>query len=169
MEPKPKSNAKLKTLAEDAQAALYALFTSTDGRKAMSQAEVAAEVERRHGFSVSVDTVSRWQRWYPLHLRLESAKATAEQAKLEFVKENPDASPEDAERLGQYVFTSEMVENGNVKAFVALAKLRLEQRKVAVDERKLALLEAKEEKAKEVLGSDLSVEEQNRRLREILK
>lgn len=160
---KPKSNAKLKTLPEEQQAEIYALFTATEDRPAKSLDEVAAML------GVSRDTVWRWQQWYALRSRMEAAKATAEQVRMEFLKDNPDADPADAERAAQFAFTAETLHNGNVKAFVALAKLRLEQRKVAVDERKLALLEAKEEKAKEVLGSDLSVEEQNRILREILK
>lgn len=142
---KPKSNAKLKNLPAEEQAEIYALFTETAERPAKSLDEVAAML------GVSRDTVWRWQQWYRLHLRLESAKATADQVRLEFLKENPDADPEHAERAAQFAFTAETLQNGNVKAFVALAKLRLDQRKVAVDERRLRLLEERAREAKEKL------------------
>ena len=63
-------------------------------------------------------------------------------------------------------------ESGNVKAYVALAKLSLAHRALDLDTRRLAILEAKAaqaDAAKDVLGTSLSPEEQNRRLREILK
>ena len=41
------------------------------------------------------------------------------------------------------VFTSEMVDAGNVRAFVQLEKLRLSQRVIDQDERRLQILEAK--------------------------
>jgi len=41
------------------------------------------------------------------------------------------------------VFTAEMLEAGNVRAYVALAKLRLVNRQVDLDERRIELLEKK--------------------------
>ena len=162
----------MKTLPEDVQEGLFRLFTATEDRPAMTLEEVTGVVATRCGLSVSLDTLSRWRSWYSLRSRMEAAKAKAEQARLEMLTQNPDMSPERLEEVAQMVFTAETLEGGDIKNYVALATLRLNQRRTEMDERKLKLLEAKAaqaDAAKEVLGSGLSTEEQNKRLREILK
>jgi hypothetical protein len=73
---------------------------------------------------------------------MEAARERASQAREELAKD-PNATPEDVARVGQIVFTSEMVDAGNVRGFVALEKLRLANRVADQDERRLAILEAK--------------------------
>lgn len=139
----PRADAKLKTLPEESQEALWSLLQATPDKPAMSMEQVQAEVPLRHGFTVGMTALYEWKSWYGMRRRMEAAKARAAQATAEYAAENPLATSDDLERVGQMVFTAEAVEGGNVKAYVALAKLRLDQKRIAQDERRIALLEAK--------------------------
>lgn len=94
------------------------------------------------GIESSMGALTPYYAWERNERRIERAQANANQARESLAKD-PDATPEDIERVGQIVFTSEVVDQGNVKGFVALQKLRIAQRKLDQDERKLAILEAK--------------------------
>jgi hypothetical protein len=95
-----------------------------------------------------------------------ASQARAEQAKLEWVKENPNASPDELEKLGQMVFTAESIEGGNIKGFVALMRERSRRKALEIDSQKLAILQRKadrldelERKAKEMkAGGGLTAE-----------
>lgn len=162
-----RSDSKLKRLPEADQETLWLLLHPVDPEtRPYSLEEALVYLEDEHGISCARSTLSEWRSWYALRRRLENAQARAEQAKLEWLKENPDATPEDLERLGQMVFTAESIEAGNVKGFVALMRERSRRVALEIDQRKLALLEAKaarldeiEKKAKEIKqGGGLSPE-----------
>jgi hypothetical protein len=192
-EKKPRADSKLKNLPDTDQEAMWQLMHPADAEtKAWSLEQVACHIQNTHGFSVALSTLSEWHSWYSLRRRMEHAARRANQTALELAR-NSDMTPEDIHRVAQTVFTAEALEQGDIKGYVALARLRqgdksLEQRDkqldqrdqeltqretlVAQSERRVALLEAKAaqaDAAKGVLGEALSPEEQNRRLREILK
>lgn len=169
---KPRADAKLKSLPEEDQAELWRLLSvPTEGRdKPLTYDELAVEVPLRFGCATSRSALAEWRSWYALRQRMERARRRAAQATLDWARD-PGMSAEDLERLGQVVFTAESIEGGDVKAYVQLMRLRNQQRALNIDHRKLELLEkkaAQADEAKEVLGSKLSMEEQNRRLRDIL-
>ena len=162
-----RSDSKLKRLPESDQETLWLLMHPEDPEtRAYSLEDALVHLEDEHGISCARSTLSEWRAWYALRRRMENAQARAEQAKLEWLKENPDATPEDLERLGQMVFTAESIESGNVKGFVALMRERSRRVALEIDQRKLALLEKKaarldeiEAKAKEIKkGGGLSAE-----------
>jgi hypothetical protein len=95
-----------------------------------------------HGIDSSLGALSEFYAWERTERRMEAARERASQAREELAKD-PNATPEDVARVGQIVFTSEMVDAGNVRGFVALEKLRLANRVADQDERRLAILEAK--------------------------
>jgi hypothetical protein len=146
----PRADAKLKSLPDDAQEALWSLLQRNGDQPGMSMEQVQAEVPLRHGFTVGMSALYEWRSWYGMRRRMESAKERAAQAKVEFLRENPDASADDLERVGQFVFTAEAMEGGNVKAYVALAKLRLAQKALDHDSRRIAILEKKARKLDEL-------------------
>lgn len=156
MDAKPRSDAKLKNLPEDAQAELFALFTASELRPAMSLEQVQAEVPLRHGFTVSLDTLSRWRSWYSLRSRMDAAKAKAEQARLAMLTSDPDMTPDKLEAVAQMVFTAETLENGDVQSYVALAKLRLKAQEVEIIQRRIKILEDKASEAKAKLEAATS-------------
>lgn len=153
MEPdkQPRADAKLKNLPEDAQEALWEyLHPSDPEERRRTLAEAQSEVPLRHGFTVSLASLSEWRSWWALRRRMNAARERAEQTKIELLK---DASlrPDDIEKVAQAIFTAESLEQGNAKTFVALAKLRLQGQKVDLDRRRIALLEAAAAEAKEKL------------------
>lgn len=147
----PRADAKIKNLPEEAQEALWEyLHPSDPEERRRTLAEAQSEVPLRHGFTVSLASLSEWRSWWALRRRMNAARERAEQTKLELMK---DASlrPDEIERVAQAVFTAETLESGNVKGYVALAKLRLEGAKLANEGRRIALLEAAAAEAKEKL------------------
>lgn len=152
----PRADAKLKTLPEEEQAELFALFTANELRPALTLEQVQAEVPLRYGFTVSMGSLSSWRSWWALRSRMEAAKARAEQARLELLAQSPDMDPAKLEAVAQMVFTAETLEGGDVKSYVALAKLRLDKAKVDLDSRRIVLLEQAAREAKEKLQAVLS-------------
>lgn len=170
---KPRADSKLKNLPSEDQELFWRMLNPEDSETpASTLADLGAFIMARYDFeTLSLSTLSEWCSWYGLKRRMENARSRAEQTRMELLKDG-SLTPEDIERVAQTVFTSETLESGNVKAFVALAKLRLDSRKVELDERRVKVLEEKAkqaDEAKKVLTQNLKPEEQNARLREILK
>ena len=147
----PRADAKLKNLPDEAQEALWEYLHPADPEeRRRTLAEAQSEVPLRHGFTVSLGSLSEWRSWYALRRRMNAARERADQTRIELLK---DASlrPDEIEKVAQAVFTAETLEAGNVKGYVALAQLRLKARQLDHDARKLALLEAAAAQAKEKL------------------
>jgi hypothetical protein len=136
--PKVRSDAKLKNLPEADQETLWVMLHPTEvGQDPRSLEEVLVHIEADHGFSVSLSTLSEWRSWYALQRRMNHAAERAQQARLELAKD-PNISPDDIERIAQTVFTAETLEAGNVKGYVALAKLQLARNKQQIERDKLS-------------------------------
>lgn len=166
-ERRPRAEAKIKNLPEADQETLWILLHPSDpDTPAYTLEQALVYLQTEHSIECALSTLGEWRSWYALRRRTQKAMARAEQAKLEWLKENPSATPDELERLGQMVFTSETIEQGDVKAFVALMRERSRRQALEIDSRKLAILEAKaarldelEAKAKEIRsGGGLSAE-----------
>lgn len=145
---KPRADSKLKNLPTEQQAAIWELMhPQTPDTTPWTLDAVAVFCQERLGFSTTLSSLSEWRSWYQLGRRMDAASNRANQTAIELAR-NSDLSPEDIERVAQTVFTAETLEQGNVKGYVALAKLRLASKAQAMDERKLALLEANAREAK---------------------
>lgn len=168
-----KSNAKLKNLPPDDLETMWSLRhpEEKDG-KVFSYTEILAELPRLLGFTSSLGALSEFYSWLTLKREIEESFARAEQAKLEFLTVNPDTSPESLQALGQMIFTSKSIQTGDLQGFVQVMAAWEKRQTRLLDQEKFALIKAKAaqaDAAKEVLGTSLSPEEQNRRLRDILK
>ena len=149
---KPRADSKLKNLPDSEQEALWELLHPQDAEATPWTLDaLAVDIQERLGFSVSLSTVSEWRSWYALKRRMEMAAQRANQTSIELAK-NSDLTPEDIERVAQTVFTAETLQGGDVKGYVALAKLRLASRALDHDARRLAVLEAKAAQADEAAG-----------------
>lgn len=171
MDKEPRMDAKLKNLPAEALEDLWRFRYPEEGGTKLAYEEILVEIPLRFGVTSSLGALSEFYSWLRLKRRMEHAATRAEQVRMELAKDG-SLTPEDLERVAQTVFTAEALEGGDIKAFVALGKLRIAQRQIHQDERRLAMLEAKAkamDEAKDVLGTKMSAEEQNRRLREILK
>lgn len=123
----PRSDAMLKNLPDEVQEQLWQLIRPDDlSSDAMSVAELQAEIPLRHGFTIGLTALYEWRSWYGLRRRLARARLRAQQAELEAAQDGSlDAAA--IARVGQVAFTSEAVDAVDVKAFVQLEKLRMEQ------------------------------------------
>jgi hypothetical protein len=133
----PRIDAKLKRAPAEQQEELWELRNPSDeDAKPLSFVELQLEVPRVCGFTVSSGALSEWLAWYRLQRRMKAAAERADQTRLELLK---DASlkPEDIERVAQAVFTAETFETGDVKAYVALARLRLEATRQELEREKI--------------------------------
>lgn len=166
-----RADAKLKNLPPQALEDLWLMRNPGEDGEKLTLEAVAVAVPGLYGFSCSVSSLSEFYKWLRLKKRMESAAERSSQARLALASD-PGMTPELLARVGQMVFTAETIEDGNVKAYVELVKLQLQAGKQEMELRKLKILEDKAalaDAAKEVLTTKLSPEEQNRRLREILK
>ncbi|WAC20992.1 hypothetical protein OVA24_06300 [Luteolibacter sp. SL250] len=163
--PKVRSDAKLKGLPEVDQETLWLLMHPTDGTDGRNVEEMLVHIQEEHGFTVSVSTFYEWLSYYRQQQRMVKAAERALQAKLQLAAD-PSITPEDLERVAQTIFTAEMLEAGDVKGYVALAKVGLARKSLEHDARRIALLESKakrldelEAKAREIKsGGGLSPE-----------
>jgi hypothetical protein len=138
-----KSNAKLKNLSPDDLETMWSLrHPEEEGGKVFSYTEILVELPNLFGITSSMGALSEFYAWLSLKRRIEAAAERAAQVRLELAKDST-ITPDDVERVAQTVFTSETMENGDIKNFVALATLRLNKQRVDQDERRLALIEAK--------------------------
>jgi hypothetical protein len=144
-----RSDAKLKNLPAEALEDLWRFRNPEEGGTKLPLEEIAVEIPLRYGFTVSLSTLSEFYSWLRQKKRVEAAAERASQARLQLAKD-PDMTPEGLRKVGQMIFTSEMIEGGDVKAFVELVKLQLQAQALEINARKLKLLEdsAAEAKAK---------------------
>jgi len=166
-----RADAKMKNLPPEALEELWLLRNPGEDGEKLTLEAIAVAIPDRFGFTCSVSSLSEFYKWLRLKRRMEAATLRAEQARLSLASD-PNMTPADLARVGQMVFTAETIEDGNVKAYVELVKLQLQAAKQDIEIRKLKVMEAKAaqaDAAKGVLETKLSPEEQNRRLREILK
>jgi hypothetical protein len=182
----PRIDAKLKRAHPDLQRELWELRNPPDPeQKPLSFDALQAEVPRIFGFTASAGALSEWLAWYGLKLRMELAEQRKLQA-MQALAESGELSPEAIARAGNAVFMTEALVEKNLKGFAIAKALHQEDKKLEQkdrslkqkdralehDARRIAILEAKAaqaDAAKDILGSNLSVEEQNKRIREILK
>lgn len=81
---------------------------------------IQPEIALRYGFTVSRSTLSLFYIWLRNRRQWEQAAAISDQAKDEWLKDNPDASPEELLKVGQIQFTAQAMVNGDTKGFVQL-------------------------------------------------
>jgi hypothetical protein len=151
----PRPDAILKNLPESFQEELWLMRHPAEGEDGEKPASITAEAARawlksEHGISVSAGSFSDWEHWYRLRAEINRARATAEQTRLKMA-EDPNFSSEDIERVGQVVFANQMLESGNVKAFIALAKLNLARQSVRQQQEMLAQRDRTIEQRDEVI------------------
>lgn len=147
-----RADAKLKNLPEGKLDELWLMRHPLDGGKKKTYAQIKVLLPKQFGLTASSSTLSDFYAWLKQKRRTEAARMRAEQAKRQLLEQNPDAAPEELERLGQMIFTSETVEDGDIKGFVALLKASNTRRKLEIEERRVKLLEEKAAKADQAEG-----------------
>lgn len=137
---------------------------------------VLVVLKQEHGIEVSISTLSYFYKRLRFKRGIAAAKERAEQARLELAQSG-ELDIDAIEQVAQGVFTAQMTDDGNVKAFLALREIKLLERQVAdkekrtaLDERKMKLLEDKarafdqaQDKIKQLRDAKGSVDETDQR------
>jgi len=162
----------LKLLKADAQAELAAVC-SADGLEAGRK-----HARARWNVSVALSTISDWFGWYQLQQRFTSAASRAKQ--VEEMLKAGQLSTSKIAALGQAIFEMEALEASDASTYLSFQKLKLDQEsaksraqlekaKLALQERRVVVMEKNMQEAVSVAkDTTLSTEEQAKRIREIL-
>lgn len=131
---KPRGDAKLKTLPDALQEALFQVLRSTTAEKA------AAWLLKDHGVKTSAGALSEFFSWYPLSRRLEQAASFADQLRDQLLK-LPDLNLDAAKlsQVAQVAFEARAVQEQDSELYVALKKRRQKDAELALSESKHAL------------------------------
>ena len=181
MERKTHPNAKLKTLSEETQSALWEFFCEDASRK-LSDAVRWGESE--WVVVTKVRGLSEGRGWYARKVSLEEAQSEASEIE-EMLARSGKYDAKQLEELGNVIFLNRATKLGDAAMFRAVASVvqnreriddartehadkmklaakRLEQQKAALElaERKVTLLEAKAQAAGETLDDTTLTEEE---------
>ncbi len=130
-------------------------------------------IKEAFGVETSVAALSGfWDRFCSPYLSEHMRRSSAAAQNLKGVLDTEGVKEASIDLIAQQTFEILSNPNPDSEEVVKLAKIILQADKQDTDKRRVRLLEEAAEqklKAKEVLGSGLSQEEQNRRIREILK
>lgn len=173
METESYANAKLKGLPRSVRDTIWRMRNpEEDGEKKYTYVEILAWLLSEHGVESSLAAMTPYLAWEKFNRDMEAGFAAAEAAKMEYLDKHPEATPEKLQEVGQYCFTARSMAGDNLDGFVKLGLLWEKKQARLFDEKKYADAAAKAaqaDAAKEVLTQKITTEEQNRRIREILK
>lgn len=135
---KPRGEAILKNLPDALQERLWQFARRNTGAK------TCAWLMENHGVKVSEATLSVWFSWYPRSLTLRMAASSASELEAT-LRKLPELkiSAEQATQVAAVSFELQAAQDRDADLFMALQKGKLERARLALDERKVKLLEAK--------------------------
>ena len=133
---KPRSDAVLKTLPPERQAAIAEHLASH------SLAETRAWL-KADGLTTSTAALSQFLAWYSLRQQLSRNETVVETLLAELKQSNPAIAPESIEAAGQSFFTALALQQQDPKAWALAQGIAIRKKQMHLDERKLALLEKK--------------------------
>jgi urease gamma subunit len=167
-----RADAILKNLPAEALEDLWRMRHPEEGGQPMTLEAICVEIPRLYQVSCSMGALSNFYKWLRLKRRMEEAKSRSQQVVEELARDGR-MSTEELMEAGQMVFASETLDNGNVKAFVQLLKIRNDSKRLEQESRRIALLEKKAElldQAKTVSDDDaLTPEEKAQRMKQIFR
>lgn len=156
--------------AGEAMEAVYRVMGWLAGGK---QAAAIDLIKEAYGVETSAAALSAfWRRFKSSWLGERMRRSSQAAKELANLLDREDVESATWDLISQQAFEMLTSPDPDPHALVKLGKLILQGQKQAIDERKVALLEEKARQADaagDVLKSNLSPEEQTRRLREILK
>ena len=167
-----RADAILKNLPAEALEDLWRMRHPEEGGQPMTLEAICVEIPRLYQVSCSMGALSNFYKWLRLKRRMEEAKSRSQQVVEELARDGR-MSTEELMEAGQMVFASETLDNGNVKAFVQLLKIRNDSKRLEQESRRIALLEKKAallDEAKTVSDDDaLTPEEKAQRMKQIFR
>ena len=131
-----------------------------------------AEWLKQDGFKVSPTALSYWRSDYLLRSAMKQVDADAQTFMDQLRSQNPELTQDKIFAMGQQFFNMQAIRMADDKMWARTQKLRIAEARTGLEERRIAVLEKKAaafDQAKEVMEANLSPEENKRRLKEILK
>jgi hypothetical protein len=183
-----RKDSRLKNLPRETLQDLWDLKYPADPaeQEPLGLVEICAILPERYGVTLQKTALSEFYQWLQVERRMWARETLVDQMK-EIIARDKSLSPEQVRAAGQRLFMADGILERDVKKFKAAAdsegadykakqkdaEIEIRRENIKLLKRKVALLEkkaAQADAAKDVLGTTkLSPEEQNRRLREILK
>lgn len=152
--PKPRSDATLKTLPETRQDAI------AEYARAHSLAETVTWL-RADGLQTSPAALSRWLSWYSLREQLQKNESTVNSLLEKLRSKHPEWTPEQIQEAGQMFFTELAIEQQDVHVWrfgqqirIKDAQLKLDQQKFRRETCELFLKWYQDEEAKRIASSN---------------
>lgn len=161
---KPRSDSVLKTLPSGTQE-IVAGYAA-----AHSLAETVDWLKTSRGITTSVAALSGFLAWWQLEQRLSRNQTVVETLITDLHRQHPKLPTDQLFDIGQSFFSALAIETQDPRVWVGTQRLALKQQQMALDERRLKILEeaaARAAAAEEVTKSDLTPEEKAARMREI--
>lgn len=138
---KQRGDSRLKTLKEDLQAVIVA--KCAEGK----YEDVRRWLKAEWKLTTSVGALSDFFSWYSLKQRLQKADGYARNLVQLATDHGLDLDAKKSAEVSNAVFLNLAAQSGDFETFEAAFKLILKSQKQSIDERKVALLEAKAAKA----------------------
>lgn len=180
---KTRADAVLKNLPPQRQEEIFARLTEQTDSWPDTSLRAVREWLAEDGCNVSRRALSEFRSWYSARQDLQATADLLETFE-EFTRtKNPGWSTDQVRETSVQFLMAHTAAKRDVSKFVSVAQLdqnerfgrtkaKLDERKVQVSERRQTMMEKKAaafDQAKDVIASELSPEEQRKRLKEILK
>lgn len=133
---KPRADSVLKTLPPERQSAIAAY--AREHTLQQTVAWLAAD-----GLKTSDSSLSDFLSWFALQQQLKRNESTVETLVANMVATRPGWTPEQIHAAGQSFFTALAMEQQNVDAWVLTQRLALQREQLALEDRRVKLLEQK--------------------------
>jgi hypothetical protein len=131
------------------------------------------------GVKTNRDSLSDWYSWYALRLKFKETERDTLNFQELVQEEMPELPQEKVTQLGSAYFNMQAIKQGNPELFLMIQgaqhkakmdvlKYQQRERELVIAERRVRLLEAKQEKAKKVLSDEeLTPEQRDAKLKKI--
>jgi hypothetical protein len=163
---KPNYRSVLKTLPDDYQAALFEYV------KTHSRSQILKWLAK-DGHKTNPASLSRWRRWYEAKSAFENREAKVITLLASYKRRDPSLTKKAMDDLGDFLFNSLAIERENVKEWTLAQEVKMKRKNQTMEHKKAGLelrkLKEQVESARKTAGDkDLTADEQQARIREIL-
>lgn len=171
---KVRSDAVLKLLPEERQQELWEWLHVPGNSLAR-----AVEWLRQDGIKTSKRALSDWFSWYAMRLKFKETERDTLNFQELVQEEMPELPQEKVTQLGSAYFNMQAIKQGNPELFLMIQgaqhkakmdvlKYEQRERELVIAERRVRLIESKQEKAKKVLSDEeLTPEQRDAKLKQI--
>ncbi|HEY4414480.1 MAG TPA: hypothetical protein VGO57_02215 [Verrucomicrobiae bacterium] len=133
-QPKPRADAKLKTLPPERQADIFAKL-NLPVKQGGGYAETLKWL-KDDGLETSLGALSQFFSWYSLKQQMERNESTVETLLEKVAAANTGLSPERIQELGQSFFTAMALEQQDPKAWYLTQQVGLKKEQLLLDRKK---------------------------------